>query len=359
MMKTSRAARGGGFTLIELIVAMAVMLVAVAAATSLLIAAMRLARDSQGNVEAGERARLASAEMIENIERAGMGMGAGVTVSINSTPTLISPIFGTDAFDGGTDDLWVVTPTRNATGESCHDPGAKVPLTGGSGATIPVPCSATFANFTGAGKFLAITSPSTGKAALYSTPAISSGTAMSSFETTSVSGFPAFATGDELMAVQVLHYYIAPNPNDTDPAGNMHPALFRAVGKLSTTGTEPFVNETSPKPVVEIPDVEDLQISYGIDPAGGNGANDPNTYTFVDTLNNPVYQPLALPNMLKSLRISVVARSHLTALREGTVNTALVPLTVENHVPAATPDGFERVIFIRRVELPNMAAVSL
>jgi prepilin-type N-terminal cleavage/methylation domain-containing protein len=362
----SARAQRRGITLIELVVAMAVMLVAVAAATTLMVAAVRMARDRTGNVEAAERARLASAEMLENLERTGLGSWFQLTVNIGGTAQQIMPIYtldnqtrsmtgawGTTTFIA--DEIWMVTPSRLAMGEPCWDTGAKVPLTAGqAGNNVTVACTAGFANYTGAGHFVMMFSgQGTGKAGLLSSPTISSGSVIASPDGTVVTGFGA---SDSLVGVQVLHYYIAPNPMDRDPNGAPHPALFRGYGQLTGVASAPFQDAASPGPVPEIPDVEDLEVAAMIDTTG---TKDPTQYAFDAGL--PPQPTLAFPQVLKSMRVTLVSRSHL-ASRDGNqasnVNQAFVPLTVENHVSTGIPDGYQRVTFTRRVELPNMGMTS-
>jgi stage V sporulation protein SpoVS len=69
---------------------------------------------------------------------------------------------------------------------------------------------------------------------------------------------------------------------------------------------------------------------------------------------------IALPQAVKSMRVTLVSRSHLASRGDDYVaNAAFAPLVIENHTPAVmTPDGYERVTFKRRVELPNMAMTS-
>jgi hypothetical protein len=110
--------------------------------------------------------------------------------------------------------------------------------------------------------------------------------------------------------------------------------------------------------VPEIPDVEDLQLATMIDTLGNK---DPTTYTIVPTL--APQPPLPTPQVLKSMRVTMVARSHLASqgANQGginSVNQAFLPLTVENHPTTGIPDGYQRVPFTRRVELPNMGMTS-
>jgi len=304
--------------------------------------------------------------MLENLERAGMGASTQLTINLGGTATQINAIYVVDNSTGanpsgngpnpivGTDEIWMVTPSLLAMGEACFDSGAKTPLTAGSSGTIPVACSAGFSTYTGAGRFvMLISGQGNGKAGLLSSPAIGSGTTLTSSDGTIVTGFGA---GDSVVGVQVLHYYIGLNPRDTDPDGTKHPALYRAYGDLTGgTATAPFSNAANPGPIPEIPDVDDLQIVTLIDPTGQK-----NPATYDATLGLPATPLVASPKQVKSMRVSLVARAHNKSL-SGDGNSVVqqfAPLTVENHAPAATPDGYQRVIFSRRVELPNMAMTA-
>jgi hypothetical protein len=326
-----------------------------------------MARDRTGNTEAAERARLASAEMLENLERAGMGTSTqlGINLAAGGVLQQVMPIYVVDNSSNvgvvaGTDEIWMVTPSRLAMGEPCFDPGAKTPITvNPSGSNVGVACNS-FASYTGAGHFvMMINGQGKGTGGLLSSPSIV-GTTLSSTDLGTVTGF---GMGDSIVGVQVLHYYIALNPNDKDPDGTQHPALFRASGSLSGgTATAPFTNAASPAPVAEIADVEDLQVVPMVDTSG---LKDPLTYTALSGL--PATPLIVAPQALKSMRVTLVSRSHLRS-QSGDGNNAnlaaqLAPQIVENHTPVVcaptcTPDGYQRVTFGRRVELPNMAMTS-
>ncbi len=391
--------RASGMTLIELVIAVSVMLVAVAAATTLLIAAMRMSRDVQGNVEAGERARLAATELLEHLGRAGLGSYNGVNVVTSGTLKLVSPVYGYDGTTGNgaagaaipltlmnskppttyvvyPDDIWIIEPSRYAFDESClagsgnnQNPGSKVAITAATttGVVLPVTCTAGLAGWT----FLMVTSPNAcatgpiapcGKAALLTAGTLTANSI--DFVEKSTAGFPpagaSYALGDEVMGVNVTHYYVALNTKDNPSgvAGAAHPALFRATGKIlndgATYGNRIFSDNVA---AVEVPDVEDLQIAYGYDSAAAP-TNNPDTYTWVHGQPFLAGTGTATGKVLKSVRVTVVARSHQSSQRQ-TVNPKMFPMPAENDAPAAVADGWEREIFSRRLELPNMAPGNL
>ena len=110
----------------------------------------------------------------------------------------------------------------------------------------------------------------------------------------------------------------------------------------------------------EIPDVEDLQVAAMID---ATGSKDVAQYSINFDGGLPPSPTLASPAVLKSMRVTLVARSHLASqgANQGginSVNQAFKPLTVENHLSTGIPDGYQRVPFTRRVELPNMGMTA-
>ncbi len=356
-----------GFSLIELMVSVAITAVAIAATISVVISLTSMTRNAENYSDDVGRARTGATNLTRAIEGTGLMTPGGLWVNTATGPTLINTIFGIDGTTGagfaaggaapvvtGPDDLWVITPDRNAFREGCVDKGAGVSLnkTVATG-VLTVQCPTAIATFA-VTDFLVAANATTG--ALLSPPLVlglAGTTATIGYAEQAVSGYSAapppgegFTKGDLVYAVNVFHYAIRNNPMTS------RPALIRHRGM---TGTEPVTK----RPFVEDPAysdeviqdyVEDLQVSFGLENPG-TGA-----ITFQPSLA-PAFNAGA---PLRSVRINVVVMGRQRDLANDATRTfPLTPLTVDNHVASTTADGFRRVLFTQRIEVPNAAPGNL
>jgi hypothetical protein len=295
-------------------------------------------------------------EMITNTVRlAGWGAPGGVWVNAGGTATLVSPVFGNDGGPLGTDDLWVIVPERKVLRESCVDAWASAMVTtAGAGGPLRVTCNGNFL----AGGNLLVSNMKT--AALITAISFPNANQIQFAETSTPAGFsdaPArggFSQGDLVFGARLYHFYIAIEPS------SHRPALYSVRGKLAQDASgRPFSDD--PKGDVTVQnDVEDLQVSYGVDT---NLTGNPALYSYTNTLPScPGPSPICVTPGLRTMRITVVGTSRrVFTNKSGVTNKTSVytPVSVENHTPAATPDGYRRSIYSERVELSNMSTVSL
>lgn len=393
-----RAARG--FTLVELMISVVIMLIAVLMASSVLLAGTNLARNSTNLLEQSDQARIALGQIAKDVQLAGNGAPNGVYVDMAGVAKLYGPIFGLDGTSGAgvpvggtaapvnpsgdhsweTDDLWLVVPTSNAMGESCVASGAYTTITTGSGAgPLKVRCTASFS----VGDLLLASNMSTGALLTVSALTAPPGPTQPgvvAFSEQSVGNFNdapdhgGFQQGDMLYKVQLVHYYVR---KDTDGV----PTLYRAANgsvlgtALSTSSYPDSPYPGAGRPFVDVDtgmrlqrNVDDLQVAYGYDTSlSGN----PSTYTWTNGLPPDVRDASSAvlsPGVaqLRAVRVSVVVRSRQTVLdnTDKTVKSTAqtqVPV-VENHYAVVTrppPDGYRRVVYTRIIELPNLAPGSL
>lgn len=360
-----------GLTLVELTVSVAIMMGAVAAAASLMIAGSRMATNNELRGTAEDSARLAMEAVARSLQTAGLGSSGGLWIN-HGGPKRVNPVFGVDGTTGAgaspatptadeTDDLWLVVPDRNSLRETCVQPGAAaVSFTSGTGA-LSVNCVSSFetndilmaTNMTSGALLtppLTLTAPSGNPGTSGYVP----GTI--GYQEATVSGFsdsPAsggFSPGDLVLRVGLQRFYVAPNPSNHN-----RPALWLASGKLGVDALgRPFTDSGSGTSARLVQDnIEDLQIAYGYDLSG---QGDPATYTFEDG-RDPAFSA-----QLRTLRVSVVATSARPVRDPSGALRPFRRLAVENHAlptPVPDPDGYDRILFIRRIELPNMAASVL
>ncbi|MCY1023785.1 PilW family protein [Pyxidicoccus sp. MSG2] len=340
-----------GFSLIELIVAMAVMLVAIAAVSYLLIATLRMKHNTENAIESNDAARLALEPLVKDLRLAGMGASGGLWLNQGGIPTQVNAVFGLDGAAAATtferDDLWLVLPDPQALRESCVDRGASTSVVSAGVGALSVTCTTSLrdtdllmvSNMTSAALLTGLTL----------TPAQQTTPGSIDYAESTLSGFSnapgrgGFQVGDFVFPVTLVHYYI-----DVDPASS-RPALYRAQGRLAPDARgRPFSDVAGSERMVQL-DIEDLQVAYGFD-AVGSGR--PEGYAFQHGLG-----PAWLPGM-RSLRVSIVGRGpQVQRDARDVVVSGLRPVSIENHDPAGAPeDGFRRSQYTRRVELPNMAA---
>jgi prepilin-type N-terminal cleavage/methylation domain-containing protein len=340
-----------GFTFIELIIAMAVMLVAIAAVSYLLIATLRMKHNTENAIESNDASRLALETLAKDLRLAGMGAPGGLWLNQGGTPTQVNAVFGLDgaaaATDFERDDLWLVLPDPRALRESCVDRGASTSLVSAGTGALSVTCTTSLRNTD-----LLMVSNMTSAALLTGivlTPSQPTVPGSIDYAESTLSGFSnapgrgGFQVGDLVYPVTLVHYYIAVDPTSS------RPALYRAQGQLAQDARgRPFSDVAGTERMVQL-DIEDLQVAFGFDAAGSGR---PDGYAFQHGLGTAW-----LPG-LRSVRVSVVGRGPgVQRDARDVVMSGLRPVSIENHAPTGAPeDGFRRSLYTRRVELPNMAA---
>jgi hypothetical protein len=235
-------------------------------------------------------------------------------------------------------------PHTNSLRQACQDRGAATSVTTKGTGPLKVSCTASFR----AGDMLMASNMTT--AALLTQPTLG-GTTLG-YSESSLSGFSnapekgGFQVGDLVYPVTAVHYYVATAPMTG------RPALYRSLGTFQSSATgAPFIDTPNTETLV-MHDVEDLQVAFGVDPSS---SGNPDNQGFVNTLA-PDYVA-----GLRSIRVSVVALSKRknTDAQTKTVKSAYAPMTVEDHTPTATADGYRRSLYSRRVELLNLDPVNL
>lgn len=359
-MSATRRHAQRGMTLIEITIAAALLAIALAAAASLVLAAGRMARNSE-EIGLSDAAARGPGEAIANMVRAaGLGAPRGLWMSPGGAPVRVSPIFGGDAATPeGWDDLWLVVPSPEALREPCSSLDTATTVAVAGLGPLQVACTAVFYSpntlmvasnmssgalfrlTTWAGSFDP-TTPSTIEYLEQGDPGFSSAPEKNGFQ-----------VGDMVYPVNIFHYYVAPNP------ATGVPALWRARGTISGDPTAPFMHAPPAPPPTPPPEtmleenIEDFQVTYGVDE--GIPPGNPIFYTYRSGL------PPDFNGLLRSVRINVVARSRqpLRDWQDQALGGDFHPLAVENHAPAATADGYRRSWYRWRVEIPNMSAGAL
>jgi len=370
-----------GFSMLELVIALAIMLVVVAMGSTLFVTSANISRDGEQRIGEADDARVAVNEIVNSLRLAGAGMPNGVYYNNSSVPTRIGAVYGIDGLTGaggtgpvvgpysrpGTDDLWLVVPDRNGMREGCVDTGASTILTGAGldSSNLKVFCNGMFPA-TG----LAVVS-NLNKGALITITSKPDANHFA-FAESGVSGFSdapeqqgggGYQEGDLVTKVQLRHYFV-----NNDASGV--PGLYRAAGALSGSDPgnayprqgRPFINTDIGELIAR--NVEDLQITYGYDLSSDGTGKPPLTWqvglapAYVDSPGSPV----AGPQTLRAVKVSIVIRSaHRQLSSNGTaiISADTAPIPCDEHVPTPTPDGYMRMYYSRTIELPNLSPGGL
>jgi len=326
-------------TLIEMMVAVGITSVVVALALSVVSTGVKLARQGEQTVQSNEAARGGMEMLLRDLRLAGLPGGIWVT-SVGGPPFRINPVF-TAAGAGGSDDVWMVVPRPNSLQANCASPGSGAVITAAGTGALTVNCNGTFttadtllvSNFTSGALIDGLSFPS-------ATSITYAQQAVAGFSSSPQKG--GYQRGDQVFVVDIIRYRVRLQPTTN------RPVLVRQIGALAAapTAAAPFdVPAGSPEQMFA--DVEDLQVAFGtgIAPA----------LTFASG-HTPSYSANAFP---VAVRVSVVGVSPRIILNEQGAPMSFAPVTVEDHVPSPTVDGYRRSVYRRRVDLLNMNPVNL
>ncbi len=321
-----------------------------------------LARHADIVAESNNSARMAGDLIAAVLRNSGMGGGQGLYLAVGGSPILVNPIHGADNLTlnyagrnvNSSDDLWLVGPDKNAMRDSCNARGAYVSvIAAGLGPLTVVPfpsapCTNPFAN----GDSLLVTNMN--KSALLTNIDLTShGPNEIGYNESAVSGFSnapergGFQVGDMAFRARLVHFYL-----DINPLTNRL-ALWQASGTIGPDFLGRPLNDIPATRAVVQDFIEDFQVVYWVDPTL---SNDPAQYVIQHGM------PAAYQAGVRSVTISVVATTAKKLIDQNnqvTLSPATAPKSVANHTVVATPDGFMRGIYTRRIEIPNLMSSNI
>ena len=342
-----------GATLIELMLAMVIAIMIVAAGFTVLYATDQATRTNDQVVDMQQNARMAMELIARDVRAAGFGMGGQVGSCVTSgIPAPIVPIDNNPAGpDTGPDAISLVIPVTS---------------TAAPGWTLVNPVGPGFSQITlQAGAVAAMMSAGLSVAALPTAQISINGAITATISavagdtltlSSTVSAPVAFPAGTPVYLLQCVTYTVGTTPVQCD---NSSPCLLR-------NGT----------PMVD--GIEDLQAAYGcdgcnvavnegvpdgiVDDQNGSGTFDAADYITDSTWSSPPF----IPSTIRLIRISVVARQRANdqGFSEGRVPMSVSngPVVMSDHDPsgdtgynAATYAQFRRRVLIRTVDVRNLA----
>jgi type II secretory pathway pseudopilin PulG len=370
----------GGFTLIELMTAMVVMIIAVTAATAVMISAVSMTRNADNASDDFDHARLAGEQLTREIQSTGLMAPAGIFIGTVASQNF--PLYGADGngtgplppapVQAGTDDLWLIVTDRNALRDPCKDRGAALPISvAAMSGSINVQCVTGDVNSAfNLTDFLVAANSRTG--ALLTVTALAGTTVQYAEQTVAnFSDAPppgkGYSVGDLVYHVTPWHYFVKVMP----ATGTFPPwtGLYRHRGTVQADALgRPLSDDPAYQDELVQVGIEDLQVAYGID---ANNTGDPAQYAYGNPTGAPtdygLPPPFSAATPLRTVRLTVVARSQqVRADTGGNTSGAGIKsvglgagggLQVENHLIPA--DGFQRAVYSRRLELPNLTPIAL
>lgn len=326
-----------GFTLIELMVAMLIAMVIVAAAFTVLVTSNKATTANEQVADTQQNVRLAMELISQDIKLAGFNMTGAIGACVVGTPPQPAPIVPLDNVPGGAvgtindvgpDSVMLVVPSMTA-GSAGGLPVLTAAANGG--ATLVTLAAADITAMTAAGMVLgSVVSIGGGHASPVT--AIGGTTLTLGTPTPSIApGAIAFPIGTPVYLLQCVTYAISTAP-----------AICGGSTSCLTRNGIPMVDG-----------IEDLQLAYGCDgcntvapnPLGPNGVIDEQdasggTFTQGDLITNNGWglAPMT-PDKIKVVQVTIVARQSRAeqGLSETTslgINT-LGPVVVSDHNPSA------------------------
>lgn len=402
---TPTPARPRGFSLIELIVALAISLVVIAGGMGLMVSQVRTFQETAGDRHLQETARIALDHIGNNLRQAGFGVDLALAfdfgqmnnVRMDRGPTGVT--FSTTSYPSVATGNCTVGLCRDSTTASdeivffSRDPAfGPHPLTAAATAasaslTIAGPLNVTLnagqvllvACYTGNMTWAYVTVSATVPQSLNPTVTVPISAGVSSFPTqNSFLADPCFGsfatppvtpaaltTATEVFKVDRYHYYV----QNYDPAGNVQP-WGSATGRPYLMFDQGF---TGVQPSVIAPDVEDIQFSYvfpydavtplvGATPGtaitgddfGINLAPAAGCPAYSDPATSPTRQNHD-PGNIGAVGVSVVAR---TADQDLTLSNSSTIPAAGNRAAAVGPAGYTRLLINTTFAVRNLSALS-
>jgi type IV pilus assembly protein PilW len=341
-----------GFTLIELMIGMALGLIVVAAAFTILTTTSKALRANEQVVDAQQNLRMAMELITRDIKLAGFG-NPGATVG-NCTSAIVPSDHTATGVDSGPDSVQLLAPATRTTGSNSWT--LKIPTTTGGVITLLTLQPGAVTDMVSSGLVANQSYISIGGSA---TAQVTGFNAAASTINVSVPPPVWFQQGDQVYLLQCIRYQVVLPPDAGNLCGGNAPCLTRGVAGGAGPNAE--------APIAE--GIEDLQLAYACDGcvAAINGGipnrliddqNGSNSFDQADFLSNVPWTTAPLtPDKIKLVQVALVARQSKTDQGFGESNNSIVGspavvVTSDHTLPADA--NHRRRVLVKTVDTRNV-----
>lgn len=341
-----------GFTLLEIMVGMAVGIIVVAASFTILTTTSKALRANEQIVDAQQNIRLAMELLARDLKLAGFG-NPGVTVG-NCTSAIVPGDQTPTGVDSGPDSVQMLVPTTRTSGSNRWT--LKLPTTTAGVTQITLQPGAV-ADMVSSGLVANQSYVSIGGSA---TAQVTGLDATASTLNVSIPPPLWFQQGDQIYLLQCVRYQVVLPPDPTNLCGGNAPCLTRGVAGV-------VVGPNAEAPIAE--GIEDLQLAYACDgcvTAINSGVpdriiddqNGSNSFDQGDFLSNVPWTTAPLtPDKIQLVQVALVARQMRTDQGFGESNKSFVGspgITVTSDHTLLADSTHRRRILVRTVETRNV-----
>jgi len=347
-----RSAEQTGFTLIELMVGMAVAVIVVAAAFTILTTTSKSLRANEQVVDTQQNLRMAMEMLVRDVKLAGFGSPA-VPIG-NCTSAIVPADQNVAGVDTGPDSVQLLVPTIRSSGANRWT--LKLPTTTAGTTSITLQPGAV-ADMVSSGLTANTSYISIGWSATALVTGLNAGAS-----TINVAIPPPlwFQVEDRVYLLQCIRYRIVPAPDPGNLCGGSSPCLTRGVAGVT-------VGPNAEAPIAD--GIEDLQLAYacdgcvaainsGIPDRVVDDQNGSNSFDQADFLSNVPWTAAPLtPDKIQLVQVALVARQSKNDQGFGEVNNAKVGssgMAVTGDHTLAADGTHRRRMLVKTVETRNV-----
>ena len=347
-----RSTEQAGFTLIELMVGMAVSVIVVAAAFTILTTTSKTLRANEQVVDTQQNLRMAMEMLARDFKLAGFG-SPGVPIG-NCTNGIVPADQNTGGADTGPDSVQVLVPTTKASGANRWT--LRLP-TSTAGTTVITLQPGAVTDMVNSGLTANVSYISIGGSA---TAQVTGLNATASTLNVAIPPPLWFQTEDRVYLLQCIRYRVVPAPDPGNVCGGVAPCLTRGVAGV-------VAGPNAEAPIAE--GIEDLQLAYACDgcvTAINTGIPDriiddqnaSNTFDQADFLSNLSWTAAPLtPDKIQLVQVALVARQSkadqgFSEANNTMVGSSMLTVTGDHSLPADV--NHRRRILVKTVETRNV-----
>ena len=350
--KRRRSNVDAGFTLIELMVGMAVAVIVVAAAFTILTTTSKSLRANEQVVDTQQNLRMAMEMIVRDFKLAGFG-SPGVPIG-NCTSAIVPADQNVAGVDTGSDSVQVLVPTTRSSGANRWT--LRLPTSTSGTAQITLQPGAV-TDMVNSGLTANVSYISIGGSA---TALVTNLNAAASTINVTIPPPLWFQTEDRVYLLQCIRYRVIPAPDPGNLCGGVSPCLTRGVAGV-------VAGPNAEAPIAE--GIEDLQLAYACDgcvTAINSGIPDrivddqnaSNSFDQADFLSNVPWTAAPLtPDKIQLVQVALVARQAKNDQGFGEANNARVgsaAMTVSGDHTLPADSSHRRRMLVKTVETRNV-----